>query len=84
MMGAISSDVRLLEERRPEMKLAHAGHAELRVKNFEASRRFFTETMGLFVTDEDSECVYLRAWQDWEHHTLMLRRGDTSALEHLG
>ena len=66
------------------MKIAHAGHAELRVKNLEASRRFFTETMGLFVTDEDSESVYLRAWQDWEHHTLLLRWGDTSALEHLG
>jgi len=84
MTGSISSHVRLLEEGRPEMKIAHAGHAELRVKNLAASRRFFTEIMGLFVTDEESECVYLRAWQDWEHHTLILRQGDTSALEHLG
>ena len=66
------------------MKIAHAGHAELRVKDLEASRRFFTETMGLFVTDEDSDTVYLRAWQDWEHHTLTLKRGDTSSLDHLG
>lgn len=66
------------------MKITHAGQAELRVKDLEASRRFFTETMGLFVTDEDSESVYLRAWQDWEHHTLILRRGDTSALKYLG
>lgn len=66
------------------MKIAHAGHAELRVKDLGASKRFFTETMGLFVTDEDAETVYLRAWQDWEHHTLTLKRGDISALEHLG
>lgn len=66
------------------MKIAHAGHASLRVKDYVASKRFFTETMGLFVTDEDDDTVYLRAWQDWEHHTLMLRKGETSALEHLG
>ncbi len=53
------------------MKIAHAGHAELLVNNLEASKKFFTETMGLFITEEDATSVYLRAWQDWEHHTLM-------------
>jgi catechol 2,3-dioxygenase len=66
------------------MKLAHAGHAELRVKDLAASRRFFTETMGLFVSDEDNDRVYLRAWQDFEHHSLILTKGETSALVHLG
>ncbi|HEV2661946.1 MAG TPA: VOC family protein [Ktedonobacteraceae bacterium] len=66
------------------MKIAHAGHVEIRIKDLEASKRFFTETMGLFVTDEDSDTVYLRAWQGWEHHTLTLKRGSTSALDHLG
>ncbi len=36
------------------MKIAQAGHAELQVRDLEASKRFFTETMGLFVTEEDS------------------------------
>jgi catechol 2,3-dioxygenase len=66
------------------MKIAQAGHAELQVRDLEASKRFFTETMGLFVTEEDSTSVYLRAWQDWEHHTLVLTKGDTSGLVHLG
>jgi len=55
------------------MKIAHAGHAELLVHNLEASKQFFTETMGLFITEEDATSVYLRAWQDWEHHTLILK-----------
>src|SRR5438128_4899259 len=36
------------------MKIAHAGHAELLVNNLEASKKFFTETMGLFITEEDA------------------------------
>ena len=51
------------------MKIAQAGHAELLVNNLEASKQFFTETMGLFISEEDATSVYLRAWQDWEHHT---------------
>src|SRR6266480_2827816 len=66
------------------MKIAHAGHAELLVHNLEASKKFFTETMGLFITEEDATSVYLRAWQDWEHHTLIIRKGEKSALVHLG
>lgn len=66
------------------MKIAHAGHAELLVSNLAASKKFFTETMGLSITEEDATSVYLRAWQDWEHHTLILRKSDTSALVHLG
>ncbi len=66
------------------MRIAQAGHAEIRVKDLAASKSFFTETMGLFVTEEDETSVYLRAWQDWEHHTLILTKGETSALEHLG
>jgi catechol 2,3-dioxygenase len=66
------------------MKIAHAGHAELLVENLQASKKFFTETMGLFITEEDATSVYLRAWQDWEHHTLILRKGEKSALVHLG
>jgi len=66
------------------MKIAHAGHAELLVNNLEASKKFFTKTMGLFITEEDATSVYLRAWQDWEHHTLILRKSEKSALVHLG
>ncbi len=66
------------------MKIAQAGHAEIQVKDIAASKAFFTQVMGLFVTEEDDTTVYLRAWQDWEHHTLTLTKGDTSALVHLG
>ena len=54
------------------MSIAHVGHVELRVTDLERSRWFFTELMGLFASAEQDGRVYLRAWQDFEHHTLLL------------
>jgi catechol 2,3-dioxygenase len=65
------------------MALAHVGHAELRVTDLEASRDWFTRVLGLFVSDETDDRVYLRAWQDWDHHTLVLTQADVSGLEHV-
>jgi catechol 2,3-dioxygenase len=65
------------------MAIAHLGHAELRVSDLEGSRRFFTETIGLFVTEESDDRVYLRAWQDWDHHTLVLTRAPESGVDHV-
>ena len=66
------------------MRIAHLGHAELLVRDLPASREFFTEVMGLFVTAETDEQVYLRAWQDWDHHTLVLTQAGESSLGHVG
>ncbi len=66
------------------MAVAHIGHAELGVTDLEASRRFFTETIGLSVSQEDEDRVFLRAWQDWDHHTLILKRFERSVVEHVG
>jgi catechol 2,3-dioxygenase len=65
------------------MTISHVGHAELRVTDLEASRAFFTDVMGLFVSDETDYQVYLRAWQDFDHHTLLLTQAEQSGLEHL-
>ncbi len=63
------------------MAVAHIGHAELGVTDLEASRRFFTETIGLSVSQEDEDRIFLRAWQDWDHHTLILKRFERQSPE---
>jgi catechol 2,3-dioxygenase len=65
------------------MGIAHLAHAELRVTDLEASRDFFTRVLGLHVSLEDDNHVYLRAWQDWDHHSLVLTRAESSGLEHV-
>src|ERR671938_271125 len=69
---------------RAVMAVAHLGHAELRVTDLERSRWFFTEILGLYVTEENDEHVFLRAWQDWDHHTLILTKSDHAGIEHVG
>jgi catechol 2,3-dioxygenase-like lactoylglutathione lyase family enzyme len=53
------------------MPISHIGHAELLVGDLAASAEFFTRLIGLQVTEEAAGRVYLRAWQDWDHHTLI-------------
>ena len=44
----------------------------------------FTEVLGLYASEETEEKVYLRAWQDWDHHTLILTKSDHPGVEHVG
>ena len=66
------------------MPVAHLGHAELQVPDLDAAAAFFTDIVGLHVTERDDETVYLRAWQDFDHHTLILRRGERPGIAHVG
>lgn len=64
--------------------IAHIGHASLNVTDLEKSTWFFTEVLGLHISTEEKGRVYLRAWQDWDHHTLILNQAEESSLEHFG
>lgn len=64
--------------------VAHLGHVEIGVTDLEKSLWFFTEVMGLSVSADEGDRVYLRAWQDFDHHTLILKRSDTSGVKHIG
>ncbi len=64
--------------------IAHLGHVEIGVTNLEKSVWFFTEVMGLSVSAEEGDRVYLRAWQDFDHHTLVLKKSDTSGVQQIG
>src|SRR5581483_7761803 len=43
-----------------------------------------SELLGLQVSERADGDVYLRAWQDWDHHTLQLTEAGESGLDHLG
>ena len=64
--------------------IAHLGHIELGVTDLEKSLWFFTEVMGLYVSATEGEKVYLRAWQDFDHHTLILVKTETSGVIQVG
>ena len=53
-------------------ELAHLAHVELLTPQLDKSVWFFTELMGMSVTETKGDSVYLRAYDDYEHHTLKL------------
>ncbi|VXB63675.1 3,4-dihydroxyphenylacetate 2,3-dioxygenase [Aeromicrobium sp. 9AM] len=55
-------------------------YAELVVTDLAASRAFYVDVLGLVVTHEDADTIWLRAFEEYLHHSLVLRRGDVAAL----
>jgi catechol 2,3-dioxygenase len=55
-------------------------YAELIVTDLAASRAFYVDVLGLVVTDEDDDAIYLRAFEEYLHHSLVIRRGPVAAL----
>jgi hypothetical protein len=49
--------------------LAHLGHLEPLTPKPEKSLDFFVNVMGMTETARKGDSVYLRGWDDYEHHT---------------
>jgi catechol 2,3-dioxygenase len=64
--------------------VAHVGHIELLTPRPEPSLEFFTSVVGLHETARRGNSVYLRAWGDYERHTLKLTAHNTSGIGHVG
>ena len=48
----------------PPFDTLRISHIEYGVKNLEASKKFYSEILGLQITDEDEKIVYLRAMEE--------------------
>jgi catechol 2,3-dioxygenase len=62
--------------------LAHLGHVELLTPKPDESRRFFVDVMGMTESGRKGASVYLRGWDDYEHHTLKLTASDVAGIGH--
>jgi catechol 2,3-dioxygenase len=62
---------------------AHLGHVEIYTDKFEESLDFFTRVYGLTLSAQDGNSAYLRAWDDYEFHTLKLTRHETTGVGHI-
>ena len=65
-------------------EVAHLGHAELLTPEPEKSLWFFTEVLGLTENGTSGDSVYLRTWDDYEHHSLKLTASATSGIGRTG
>src|SRR5436190_5438022 len=62
--------------------LAHLAHVELLTPKPEESLRFFVDTFGMTESGRRGNSVYLRGWDDYEHHTLKLTAAKVAGMRH--
>lgn len=65
------------------MGIMRIGRAELRVMDLERSVDYYANIIGLDVVGRDDKRVYLKAWDEWDHHSLILQQADSAGLDHM-
>src|SRR5947209_8208953 len=68
----------------PPFNIIRSSHAVLDVTDLDTSREFYETTVGLHVEDRDSKAVYMRASEEHQHHSLVLRKAAVPACARLG
>ena len=68
----------------PIHDIAHLAHVELLTDKPEASLDFFVNVLGLTESGREGDSVYLRAWDDYEFHTLKLTASHRTGVGHIG
>ena len=68
----------------PAFNIVRLSHVELAVTDLAKSRAFYVDTLGLQVTDESKDAIYLRALEERGHHCIVLRRADKAEARDLG
>lgn len=64
------------------MGIMRIGRAELKVLDLEKSVEYYTNVIGLDEVGRYDGKVYLKAWDEWDHHSLILQEAQSSGLDH--
>lgn len=68
----------------PIYDIAHLGHLEVLTNKPEASLDFFVNILGLTESGREGDSVYLRAFDDYEFHSLKLTASKSTGIAHVG
>jgi catechol 2,3-dioxygenase len=58
----------------PPFQITRASHAVVTVKDLAKSRAFYADGIGLVVSDETRDAIYLRGVEEAAHHSLVLKQ----------
>ncbi len=59
-------------------------HVDIRVPDLELATAYYTEVVGLVETDRERERVWLKCWDEHQHHSVILTQAPTYGLESMG
>lgn len=60
--------------------ILRCAYMEIVVTDLAASRHFYADVLGLVITKETPDAIYLRTYDEFIHHNLVLRQGETAAV----
>ncbi|MEV0969988.1 3,4-dihydroxyphenylacetate 2,3-dioxygenase [Microtetraspora glauca] len=64
----------------PAPDIVRCAYMELVVTDLKKSREFYVDMLGLVVTEENENEIYLRTFEEFIHHNLVLRQGPVAAV----
>ena len=67
----------------PHFNIVRAAHAEYVVTDLAKARAFYVDLLGFVLSEETSDALYLRGYEERLHHSLVLRLGPTPAVDHV-
>jgi catechol 2,3-dioxygenase len=65
------------------MGILRLGHVEIRVPDLELATAYYTEVLGLIETDRAPGRVFLKAWDEHDHHSVVLQYAPRYGLDHM-
>ena len=65
------------------MGILRLGYLEIRVKEINKAAQYYTQILGLKETARAAGKIYLKAWDEWEHHQLVLVEDPSPGLNHM-
>ncbi|HVG51107.1 MAG TPA: 3,4-dihydroxyphenylacetate 2,3-dioxygenase [Xanthobacteraceae bacterium] len=68
----------------PPFNIVRSSHVVLGVRDLDKSLAFYEKTLGLCVEDRTGDAAYLRAVEERQHHSLVLRKSTTPSCERIG
>src|SRR6266404_9343490 len=61
------------------------GHVSIRVLDLNEAVKHYTEVLGLLETARDAHGrVFLKAWDEHDHHSVVLREADAAGMDYMG
>ncbi len=67
----------------PAFNILRSAHIEFRVTDLERARAFYVDLLGFVETARDGDRLYLRGYEERDHHSLTLRRAASPGVGHM-
>ena len=64
-------------------RVLRIGRVELKVLDLEKSVDYYTNIIGLEETGRMGNSVYLKAWDEFDHHSVILTKSNSAGLAHV-